>query len=114
MLISTSKFFQDDKIVRARRASAIVAFEIFPSPYYTKLQGNSCHYLLIMYMEKSSQKVKTEEIFSVNKIIFFEADKFVYSHYLISVQCIDIIERSHTLVNSGSYRLGKRYVPFFK
>ena len=52
--------------------------------------------------------------FSVNKIIFFEADKFVYSHYLISVQCIDIIERSHTLVNSGSYRLGKRYVPFFK
>ena len=52
--------------------------------------------------------------FSVNKIISFEADKFVYSHYLISVQCIDIIERSHMFVNSGSYRLGKRYVPFFK
>ena len=46
MLTSTSKFFEDNKIVRAR------ALEKCSSAYYTKLQENSRYCLIIIYMKK--------------------------------------------------------------
>ena len=48
MLTSTSKFFEDNKIVRAR------ALEKCSSAYYTKLQENSRYCLIIIYMKKKN------------------------------------------------------------
>ena len=46
MLTSTSKFFEDNKIVRAR------ALDKCSSAYYTKLQEKSRYCLIIIYMKK--------------------------------------------------------------
>ena len=46
MLTSTIKFFEDNKIVRAR------ALEKCSSAYYTKLQEKSRYCLIIIYMKK--------------------------------------------------------------
>ena len=46
MLTSTSKFFEDNKIIRAR------ALEKCSSAYYTKLQEKSRYCLIIIYMKK--------------------------------------------------------------
>ena len=64
MSISTSEILKNNKIGRARRASAISSLLKITSAYYTKLQGKSSYYLLIMYVKrkKKAQKVKTDEI----------------------------------------------------
>ena len=49
MLTSTSKFFEDNKIVRAR------ALEKCSSAYYTKLQEKSRYCLIIIYMKKKKK-----------------------------------------------------------
>ena len=46
MLTSTSKFFEDNKIVRAR------ALDKCSSAYYTKLQEKSRYCLILIYMKK--------------------------------------------------------------
>ena len=46
MLTSTIKFFEDNKIVRAR------ALEKCSSAYYTKLQEKSRYCLILIYMKK--------------------------------------------------------------
>ena len=52
MLLSSSKFFKENKIACAGRVS----------DSYTKVREKSCYYLYIMYIKKTSQKVKTDEI----------------------------------------------------
>ena len=51
MLTSTSKFFEDNKIVRAR------ALEKCSSAYYTKLQEKSRYCLILIYMKKKKTTV---------------------------------------------------------
>ena len=53
-----SKFFKDNKIARALKASTIYSLEKnLQVPIYTKLQVKSGYHLLIIYMKKSITEV---------------------------------------------------------
>lgn len=54
--------FKDNKTKQAHGVSEICSLWKFSSAYYTKLQEESCYYLLIIYIIKTSQKVKTEDV----------------------------------------------------
>ena len=67
-----SKFFKDNKIARALKASTIYSLEKnLQVPIYTKLHEKSGYHLLIIYMKKASQKFLTECNVSTSRYFWF-------------------------------------------
>ena len=63
-----SKFFKDNKIARALKASTIYSLEKnLQVLIYTKLHEKSGYHLLIIYMKKASQKFLTERNVSTSR-----------------------------------------------
>ena len=67
-----SKFFKDNKIARALKASTIYSLEKnLQVLIYTKLHEKSGYHLLIIYMKKASQKFLTERNVSTSRYLWF-------------------------------------------